>query len=124
MWHTRHEKKVRVGINADIDNGNCPNANYKINKGGDHDDTIDDNDDDNEISPSPPSPPRKTNRTDIGSVFDKEEINYIGINCAKSLVDYCLIDGFNGREVNSILNSLNLSDDDKIDLQSYVVQKE
>ena len=114
------DQKVRVWIDADIDNGNCTNKN---NNGGYDDDTTD-ADDDDKISPSPPSPPRQINRTEIGSIFDKEEIIYIAINHAESVVDYCLMNGFFVSEVNSILKSLNLSDDDKDDLQSYVMQRE
>ena len=113
-------KKARVWIDADIDNGNCTNKN---NNGGYYNDTTDDDDDDR-ISPSPPSPPRQINRTEIGSVFDKEERNYIAINHAESVVDYCLMEEFIVSEINSILKSLNLSDDDKNDLQSYVMQRE
>ena len=118
------EKKTRLGIDTVIDNGNCTDNNNNSNKGCGDDDTTDDDDENNKISPALPSPPRKTNRKDIGSVFDKEEIHYISIDRAESLVDYCLTDGFHVNEINSFLNSLNLSKDDKIDLQSYMMQKE
>ena len=74
--------------------GICSKNNNKNNKGGGVDDsTNDDYEDVNKITTSPSPPPRRTNRTNIGSVFDNdEEINYSGINRAENLVDDCNCD--------------------------------